>query len=119
MVDPKVGHYSFIIGVIIAIVLGLALPLSAEIAGVLTSILVVLGLIVGFMNVSSKVTKEFLTNSTILVIVSFMAGSALKLKEVLYIGAALDGIFNALLWFIVPATIVVALKAIKAMAEKP
>ena len=119
MVDQKLGHYSFIIGVIIAIVLGLALPLGAQVGSVLTSILVLLGLVVGFMNVSSKATKEFLTISTILVIMAFAGNAATSLQSVLYVGAYLSGIFSALLAFIVPATIIVGLKAIKALAEKP
>ena len=104
---------------ILAVVLGLALPLGAQIQSVLTSILVVLGLIVGFMNVASKATKEFLTVSTILVIMAFAGNAATNLQSVLYIGQYLSGIFSALLAFIVPATIVVGLKAVKNMAEKP
>ena len=69
--EQKIGSYSFIIGVIIAVVLGLALPISATVQTWLTSILVVLGLIVGFINVGGKESKNFLMVATILVIVAY------------------------------------------------
>ena len=50
--EKKMGHYSFVIGVIIAVVLGLALPLGQQVNEWLTSILVILGLVVGFLNVT-------------------------------------------------------------------
>ncbi len=121
MIDKRVGGYSFIIGVILAIVLGLASgALGAEAATWLGSLLVVLGLIVGFLNVTGKETKEFLTVATILVIVAYAGGQALAgLGTVLYLGAYLIGVFNQLLAFVVPATIVVALKDILALAQRP
>lgn len=114
--DKKVGHYSFVIGVIIAILLGLALPLGATTTAWLTSLLVVLGLIVGFMNVTGKETKEFLIVAAILVLVSF-AGASENLGSVLYIGAYIKGIFNGIMAFIVPATVVVGLKDILSLAK--
>jgi|SRR3989338_2203051 len=115
--DKKIGNYSFIIGVIIAIVLGLALPLSPQTTVWLASILVVLGLIVGFLNVTGKETKEFLTVSTILVIVAYAGNASTTLSEVVYLGSYLSGIFNAMLAFVVPATIVVALKDVWALGQ--
>ena len=59
--EQKIGHYSFIGGVIIAVVLGLFSTQVGPSAGAwLASLLVVLGLIAGFLNVSGKETKEFL-----------------------------------------------------------
>jgi len=118
LMDKRVGHYSFIIGVILAVVLGVA---SAALGGAavawLSSLLVVLGLIVGFMNITGKETKEFLTVSTILVIVAFAGGASGSLGGVQYIGQYLSGIFNQLLAFVVPATVVVALKDILSLAQ--
>lgn len=120
MVDKRVGGYSFIIGVILAIVLGLASgALGANAAAWLGSLLVVLGLIVGFLNVTGKETKEFLMVATVLVIVTFAGNAATNLGGVQVIGQYLAGIFNALLAFVVPATIVVALKNILALAQRP
>ena len=71
--DQRVGNYSFIIGVIIAVVLGLV-SLGAATPW-LASLLVVLGLIVGFLNVTGKETKEFLIVATVLVIAASMGGA--------------------------------------------
>ena len=116
--DKKVGQYSFIIGVIIAVILGLALPIGVTLQGWLRSILVVLGLVVGFLNVGGKETKEFLLVATILVIVVGLGGSAYAaLGEVEIIGKYIIGILNGILTFVVPATIIVALKQVKDLAQ--
>ena len=53
--EQKLGHYSFVGGVVIAVVLGLASSyLGAQATTWLASLLVVLGLIAGFLNVGNK-----------------------------------------------------------------
>ena len=108
--DKRVGNYSFIIGVIIAIVLGIV-SLGAA-TPILASVLVVLGLIVGFLNVIGKETQEFLIVSVVLIIVAGLGGAGATLSGVAVIGTYLQGIFTQLLAFVVPATVVVALKDI-------
>lgn len=115
--DKKIGHYSFIIGVIIAVVLGLAEQMLGTATEWLVSIMVLLGLIVGFMNVSGKESRDFLIVAVILVLVS--GGASGTLGNVLYVGSYLVSVFNQIMAFVVPATIVVGLKNIKALAEKP
>lgn len=118
--DKRVGEYSFIIGVIIAIILGLALPIGLALQNWLTSILVILGLVVGFLNVGGKEGKEFLLVATILVIVVGLGGTAYTaLGEVHLIGKYIIGILNGILTFVVPATVVVALKQVKEIAKTP
>ncbi|MCH8004509.1 MAG: hypothetical protein IH934_07830 [Nanoarchaeota archaeon] len=118
--EQKIGHYSFIGGVIIAVVLGLFSTQVGAAAGAwLASLLVVLGLIVGFLNVSGKETKEFLTVATVLVIAAFAGGASDILGGVQIIGAYLQGIFSNMLAFIVPATVVVGLKDIWALGQNP
>ena len=116
--EKKIGNYSFIIGVIIAVVLGLAAKQTGTAEPWLWLVLVVLGLIVGLLNVSGKETKEFLWVTVALVVVAF-AGSAqvdswgtLKL-----IGPYLKGVFNSILAFVVPASVVVALKDMYELAK--
>ena len=118
MVDDKVGKYSFIGGVVLAIILGLAIPGVTAATAVLTSILVLLGLIVGYLNVTGKDTKDFLLIATILVLVSYAGSAGAILGSVQLIGRYLQGIFNAIMAFVVPAVIVVGLKAVYAMAKK-
>ncbi len=106
--DKRVGNYSFIIGVIIAIVLGIV-SLGAA-TPILASLLVVLGLIVGFLNVTGGETQEFLIVAIILIVVAGMGGAGATLAGVGVIGTYLQGIFTQILAFVVPATVVVALK---------
>ena len=117
--EKQIGNYSFIIGVIIAVVLGLAAPqLGSAAAAWLWSLLVVLGLVVGFLNVSGKENKEFLWVTVALVVVAF-AGSA-QIKEwsnVQLIGIYLSGIFNSILAFVIPASVVVGLKEVWELAK--
>ena len=109
--EQKIGHYSFIIGVIIAVVLGLASSaLGASAAAWLTSLLVVLGLIVGYLNVTGKETKEFMMVATVLIIASFAGGASSTLSGVQFIGEYLSGIFGSIMAFVVPAVVVVGLK---------
>jgi len=116
--EKQIGNYSFIIGVIIAVVLGLAAPKLGTATAWLWSLLVVLGLVVGFLNVSGKETKEFLWVTVALVVVAF-AGSAQisSWSNVELIGSYLKGIFDAILAFVVPATVVVALKDVWELAK--
>jgi hypothetical protein len=119
-VEQKIGHYSFIGGVIIAVVLGLfSAQVGATTVAGLASLLVVLGLITGFLNVSGKETKEFLTVATVLVIAAFAGGASEILGGVQFIGSYLQGIFSNVLAFVVPATVVVGLKNIWTLGQNP
>jgi len=117
--EKQIGNYSFIVGVIIALVLGLASAQLGTAKAWLWSILVVLGLIVGFLNVSGKETKDFLMVTVALVIVAYAASVQVKgWADVEFIGPYLSGLFNSLLTFVVPASIVVALKEVWQLAKE-
>lgn len=118
--EQKIGHYSFIGGVIIAVVLGLV-PASTlgTAAPWLTSLLVIFGLIVGFLNVSGKETKDFMLVAVVLMIAAYVAGGTDTLGGVQTIGPYLAAIFSQILAFVVPATIVVGLKEIWALGQNP
>jgi hypothetical protein len=116
--EEKIGHYSFIGGVIIAVVLGLV-P-SATLGGAaawLASLLVVLGLITGFLNVSGKETKEFMMVAIVLIIASFAGGASETLGGVQLVGQYLSGIFTHILAFVVPATVIVGLKEVWSLGQ--
>tara|TARA_B100000315_G_C14370072_1_gene492544 strand:+ start:449 stop:799 length:351 start_codon:yes stop_codon:yes gene_type:complete len=108
--DKRIGNYAFIIGVIIAIVLGVVS--LGNLTPTLASLLVVLGLVVGFLNVTGKETKEFLMVSTVLIIASALGEAGSTLGGVDMIGPYLSGILGNVVTFVVPATVVVALKDI-------
>ncbi|MEK6881098.1 MAG: hypothetical protein AABY22_15875, partial [Nanoarchaeota archaeon] len=73
----KLGGWAFLIGVILAIILGIFMP-----AGGLNQtwvwILVVIGLIVGFLNVTHDEASHFLMSGTVLVIVSAFGSGVLQ-----------------------------------------
>ncbi len=108
----KVGSWAFLIGLIIALVIGFFD--SWTIYPTLVSILIVLGLIVGFLNVTGHESGMFLLASVSMVVVMFFGGSVIGNVQV--VGGYLAGVMNSMMIFIVPATIVVALKAIFSLA---
>ena len=116
--EKTVGRYAFILGVLIAVVLGVAaLYLSESAVLVLTSFLVIFGLLVGLLNVADSQVKDFLLFSTVLIIAAGIGSVGTTFSTVSGVGVLLDGIFNHLLVFLVPAVTVVSLKAVLAMAK--
>ena len=106
----KLGSLAFIIGIIIAIIAGFW-NLSTGV----TSFLIILGLIAGLLNVTAKETKDFLLAAVSLVLVTSLSGGVIG--RIMTIGPVVTSIYSAMLVFIVPATIIVALKAIYSMEK--
>ena len=117
--EEKIGRYSFIGGVVIAVVLGLvpAATLGTAASAWLASLLVILGILVGFLNVTGKETKEFMMVATVLIIAAFAGNASNTLGGVQYIGQYLQGMFTSVLAFVVPATVVVGLKDIWSLGQ--
>ncbi|SRR3989338_2058911 len=113
--DKRIGNYSFIVGVALAVVLGIFS--LGDATPWLFSLMILLGIIVGLLNVTGKETKEFLIVSAILIIGAYAGSASDILGEVILIGPYLMGIFGQVLAFVVPATIVVALKDIAELAH--
>ena len=109
-VVQKVGSWAFIVGLIIAIIAGFW-PLGPT----MTTVLIVLGLIVGFLNVTGKETNSFLFATLVLVVMTSLGGQLLA--SIKFVGPMLQSIFTAMMLFIVPAALIVALKAIYTLAE--
>lgn len=109
----KVGVWAFIIGVILALIGGIVAAFVG--AALITSILIVLGLIVGFLNISDKETSNYLLAAVSLVIVTALGGQVLG--SVAFVGNFLSTVLRAIMTFVVPAVIVVALKAIYNIAK--
>jgi hypothetical protein len=116
--DKRVGDYSFIVGVLIAVILGLAAPQLGPATTWLVSILVLLGLVVGFLNVTGKDTKDFLIVGAILAVVLYVSSGSIGLGDINIIGPYIDGIVKYAMAFIVPAIIVVCLKEIWALGQQ-
>ena len=105
----KVGHYAFIVGVVLAIIAGIIVTNNPWIV----LALVILGLIVGFLNITAKETTEFLVAA-----IALIAAGGANLTIIPYVGDYLTAILGYIAVFVAPAAIVVALKAVKALAEK-
>ena len=115
-----VGRWGFLVGVILAILLGISGSLGSGLASTgtiawMTTLLVILGIVVGFFNITASEVNQFLFAALVLVVISGLSGN--MLGQIAAIGTTLKSIFSALLLFIVPATLVVALKAIIALEK--
>lgn len=108
----KVGSWAFIVGVILAVLGGLVWQKNEVVLG----ILVVLGLVVGFLNVTGSETSPFLMASVSLVIVAFTGGTSV-FNALGTIGPYIQSVLAAIQAFVMAATIIVALKAIYALAS--
>ena len=108
---PKIGSWSFIIGFIIATFSGF-FKLTPQ----LISVLIVLGIIVGLLNVTGDEAMTFLLASVSIVIISSLGSPAFSGISV--VGTTLQRMLNNLVIFIIPASMIVALRAILTLAYK-
>ncbi len=105
--DNWVGAWAFLIGVILAVIFAFVGP-----ATWLPWVLVIIGIIVGLLNIADVEVQPFLMAGTVLVIVSYFGSGVFE-------GLAfLRNILDNLLLLFVPATIIVALKSVFAMARR-
>jgi cytochrome bd-type quinol oxidase subunit 2 len=116
------GVWAFTIGMFLALFAGLfssLLNLPNNVNGIIVAVLVVLGIAVGFLNVSKEETSSFLMSSVAVMIALFTAGSAIAamLSSLGIIGTVLQSLLSYINMFVFPATIVVAIKSIYALAK--
>ena len=105
-----IGRYSFIAGVIIAIVTGF---LGAEYNNTVVLVLVVLGIIIGFLNITEKEIYNFL----IAAIALLLTGAA-NLGVLPVVGQYLGPILTNISTLIAPAVVIVALKAVYTLGKE-
>jgi len=108
----RVGHYAFVGGIILAIIAGLLQLTSSFFA----FSLFLLGVVVGFFNLSAKEVVPFL----VAVIALLLAGAAdFQVLNVLFspLGSVLTSLFSYIKIFVAPAAIVVSLKLIVNLAR--
>ena len=117
------GAWAFLIGVILAIIIGLSttllpIPALTHYSKQIYAILIIIGIIVGFLNVSGKDSQTFLLAGTILVIVSKFGMESVRGTLIgIGIGDLVTSVFAALLVLFTPATIIVALKTVFSIAK--
>jgi len=121
--ENVIGAWAFLVGVILAVIIGLSttlfsIPFLTTYSKQIYGILVLLGVFVGFINVTGKDSQTFLIAGTALVIVSRfgmdgVTGSLIGIG----LGDAVSSVFGALLALFTPATIIVALKTVFSIAR--
>ena len=104
-----IGFWAFIVGLIIAVVAGIFAPASTPIV----IILIILGLIVGFLNITGKEILLFLVATIALIVV----GRVFEPLTALGIGKILDNILAYVATLMAPAAIVAAIKALWSVAK--
>lgn len=110
MVDKKTGHYAFLVAVVLAVLAALVPALQVD--WVIWA-LIILGLVVGFLNITAKETTEFLVATIALMLV----GSA-GLEVIPTAGAMISAVLMNIMAIAVPAALIVSLKAIYALAQE-
>jgi len=113
----KIGEWSFVAGVILAIAVGIFSVSLGSWAGNLTLLLVVLGLIVGFLNITEKETTPFLVAAAALMLTATSVTTLNSIDLGVSLGKYLAGIVSQIAVFVAPAAVIVALKAIQALAK--
>jgi len=125
--ENTLGAWAFLIGVILAIIIGLStsglFPIkeindNKVFSSAIYGVLVLLGIFVGYMNVTGKDSQTFLLAGAVLVIVSRFGIDAVQGTVIgIGVGSVVTSVFAALLALFVPATIIVALKTVFSIAK--
>ena len=108
----SLGEWAFVLGVLLALLGGFLVSFGLVSGGTVALVLVVLGLLVGFLNVTEKETAPFL----IAAIALLAAGSA-GLGTLPVIGLYLGSVLLYISTFVAPAAVIVGLKAILELAK--
>ncbi len=112
MNENQIGSWAFLIGLVAAVVLGIGL--SADYKPVLVWLLFFLGIVVGLLNITAKETQSFLTAGTVLALLSFLGVQVGVFESAPFV----TNILRAILTLFIPATVIVALKAIYMLAQE-
>jgi len=104
-----VGFWAFIIGFVLAILAGIFWPTNQTIIVVL----VILGIIIGFLNVTAKEFMLFLLATIALVVV----GNAFAPLAGLRVGEILGNILGYIAVLVAPAAVIAAVKALWKVAK--
>jgi hypothetical protein len=106
----RVGALAFMVGMVIAVLAGFW-----QLSATTVSLLIVMGLLVGFLNVTSGESRGFLFTALVLVVVASEGGDVLG--EIQVIGNALANMTSAIVAFVIPAAIIVAFREIYSYAH--
>jgi hypothetical protein len=125
MAGKSAGEWAYVVSLVIAVLAGLAAAAGFGSNAWVALLLVILGVIVGFLNVSEKETGSFLVASIALLVASLGASpdgtsgvfSSLGLA-VPRLDVLLNSILGHLAVLVAPAAIIAAVKSIHGLASK-
>jgi len=117
MAMEKLGEYAFLACIVIAVLAGLATGLAGYQSGAVNALLVVLGVVVGVLNISEKETTPFLVAAVALIAAATVGFDAIN-SVIPNAGSTLNAIFDYISTFVAPGAIIVAFKAVYALASK-
>ncbi len=106
MVNKLIGKWAFIIGLIIGVIAGFITGYAVTVA----SILFVLGLIVGFLNISENESTKFL-----IAVIALLTGGIASISAISMLGVSINyasSIIGNFVAFASAAALVVAIKAV-------
>jgi uncharacterized membrane protein len=113
MVMDMIGKWAFVIGVILAIAVGLLGQMNTAVI----VILMLLGLVIGFLNVTGKEAAQFLVAGVSIIIAgSLGTGAFVGVNN--SVTATLVNIFGAISVLVVPAVIIVAIREVFVLAKE-
>jgi hypothetical protein len=115
--NNMIGSWAFTIGIVVAVLLGV-FQFSTSATAWLMLALAVIGIVVGLLNVTSDETQTFLSTAAIMVFVSWAGTQTLaQLAQTSTLMAVVVQMLSNLNVLFIPATIVVAIKAVFALAR--
>lgn len=111
--DNMIGSWAFLIGVILALIIGLfGNSISGNSQQALLIVLIILGLIVGFLNITTSEATPFLMSGIVLIIASALGQGVMQPIPVV------NSILDAFMALFVPATILVAIRNVFVLARR-
>lgn len=114
----KLGEYAFLACIVIAVIAGITAGLAEYSAGWVALALVILGVIVGLTTVTEKEVTPFLIAAVAFTVAS-SGGWFLVIDEaVATLGTMINAVVFNIASFVAPAAIMLATKAVYALASK-
>lgn len=108
-----IGSWSFFVGLILAVILGLGY--TGKFQDTLLWVVFLLGIVVGLLNITHKEVTPFLISGTVLVLVSYLGLEVGIFDKVM---PFVRNILGGILTMFVPATLIVAIRAVFVMARR-
>ncbi len=104
---PAIGFLAFALGILISVVFGI-FPISQAVMDTVIAILIILGLVIGFLNITSKEIIPLLIATVALVVV----GRVFEPVNYFGIGRVLNNILMLISTLMAPAAVIAAIKTI-------